>query len=311
MTTRAEDTADALADLCDEGADIILNQIQMADPASSDAPPSVLDERVWKIELGSVDPGAWIQEIGASYLTESGHIIRAIARLLRTRAVFASMDPLVRAVVERVGRVNWILDFRINHRQRAIRAGLEIAVSWQFYRSGIARLEGDKAIRKVLKAPAAAHLERLESWFEPVKPPENPCDILKLTSDVSQWIFEGEVFPTMTRLAQYALESAHFEPGIAAGVYDALSGFAHPSVITSRENRRTDERGAVQYFFRAIEMDKLVRLALLSYFDGVNRWVDYFGAPNRVEIKASMDSISRQFDELSAQIPEIEPDQLP
>jgi len=45
-----------------------------------------------------------------AYVLESAHELRALAILLRARHVAGAVEPIVRAVVERSGRVNWILE---------------------------------------------------------------------------------------------------------------------------------------------------------------------------------------------------------
>lgn len=71
----------------------------------------------------------WVADATSMYVIEAAHQMRATGVLVASGTVTASLDPLVRAVVERVGRVKWILNPDIQPEHRGARAGLEFGVS--------------------------------------------------------------------------------------------------------------------------------------------------------------------------------------
>lgn len=68
------------------------------------------DRLLLKRELGSDEPAKWIHSTVGSYLAEAAHELRAVAALLRGRIVTASIGPLARAIVERIGVTSWVLE---------------------------------------------------------------------------------------------------------------------------------------------------------------------------------------------------------
>jgi len=290
-----EALVDALADLLEECADVFLEGL----PTSLETSPGsawAADRTAWKTAYESDDVAGWVSETSAIYLAESAHLLRAFATLLRSHRVFAAQDIIVRSVIERVGHVNWILDHRISSEQRAARAGLELAASFYTYREALHLLDADGGARGDLRVEARAQQRQLEQWLDVVQPPENECDNTSApTGDVRRWVVAGERFPTLTGSAEHALEHGGIAKIAAQGTYAGLSGFSHPNVAFSREHRTIDEGGHITFRYDRESIEKAVRMALLSFADGVKHWVGYYDS-DQVRVIERLDDIAGRLD---------------
>jgi len=279
VRTKIEQFADDLADLLDEGANVFPNGIREpgAPPTTSDW---AVDQKVWLSKFGSSDEVAgWVSETTGIYLAESGQLLLAYAALLRSRRVFVSVDLVTRAIIERVGHVNWILDARIDAEARAARAGLEFAACLFMYRESLSDLDADRDIRNKLKAEAKAHQANLKKWFSVYQPPHDKCDEKSpQTGDVTRWTVNGESFPSLTTATHFALESAGIKPETSKGTYGGLSGFSHPNVAFSRERRDIGPDAKITFRQEPEEMEKCARMALLRFAVSVKNWVNYYQA---------------------------------
>ncbi|MFZ2057828.1 MAG: hypothetical protein WAV54_10540 [Acidimicrobiales bacterium] len=284
-----------LADLLEEGADLFLEGL----PTSLETSPGsawATDRAVWKAAYESDDVAGWVSETSAIYLAESGHLLRAFATLLRSHRVFAAQDVIVRSVVERVGHVNWILDHRISSEQRAARVGLELAASFYTYREALYLLDANGGARADLRTKARAQQRQLKKWFDVAQPPEDECDDTSApTGDVRRWVVGGEKFLSLTASAEFALEHGCIAKIAAQGTYAGLSGFSHPNVAFSREHRTIDEGGHITFRFDREAIEKAVRMALLSFADGVKHWVCYFDS-DQVRAFERLDDIADRLD---------------
>jgi hypothetical protein len=287
----------ALAGVLEEGADLFLEGL----PTSLETSPGsawATDRTAWKATYGSDDVGGWVSETSAIYLAETAHLLRAFATLLRSHRIFAAQDVVVRSVIERVGHVNWILDHRISSEQRAARAGLELAASFYTYRDALHLLDADGEARADLRIEAKAQQRQLKQWFVVDQPPEDECDDTSPpTGDVKRWVVGGQKFPSLTASAEYALEHGGIEKIAAQGTYAGLSGFSHPNVAFGREHRTIDEEGHITFRYDRVAIEKAVRMALLSFADGVKHWVAYYDS-DQTRVIARLDDIADRLDAL-------------
>jgi hypothetical protein len=291
---------DQLATICEGAAHVYLGRgLQAAAADSTPAPFWEADRRGIVESIGSDEPCGWIDECVSVYLAEAANQLLAIGILLRGRTVAASLDPLVRALIERVGVVNWLLDEGITPRQRAIRGGLAWIVSLQAYCEALARLGADRETRRVFRAERSRLDQLLSEWFTIDRPATGPCDPeSRPTTDRFQWRIEGETYPTFTQLAQRALARGNIDNGVAAGTYDGYSGFSHPNVIFGQEHKTVHSDGSITFRHRFIDIEKSVRFAVGSFSDGLSHCVCYFEADqlrtigDMGEILARLESIS-------------------
>jgi len=288
---------DALADLLEEGSAIYLEHICVS-PEHIPETAWTADRAEWLTYYGSDDVAGWVSEISGIYLAEAAHMLRAFAVLLRNRRIFAAQDLIVRSVIERIGHVNWILDHRISSKNRAARAGLEIAACFYMYREALNLLDGERTARTEIKRSAKSQQTQLKQWFQVVQPPEDPCDDASPpTGDVRRWIVDGEKFPSLTSAAEYALERGGIKAQAGKGTYAGLSGFSHPNFVFSAEHNRIDSEGRITFHYEWDDIEKAARITLLSFADGVKHWVGYFDT-NPVDIISSLDSLADRLDAL-------------
>jgi hypothetical protein len=288
-----------LARICEDAAHLFLRGPAPAEQDSTPAPIWELERLAWLDTLGSEKPAGWVNEITSTYLAEAAHQVLAVGHLLRNGTVTAALDPLVRAAIERAGRVKWILDPGIETRERAIRAGIELGVSYQHYREVLARLGADDTTRKSQKKRDSRHRELLESWFQVDRPPRDPCDeSSKPTKDMTQWAIEGQSFPTYTEVAQIALGNEQTTHGQAAGSYDGMSGFSHPSVVFSREHRIVDDSGATTFTYQPSDLEKAARFGAFSFLNAVRHWATYYGAEPQA-LQERVDALGDEMDQIS------------
>jgi len=253
--TAIEDFADALSELLNEAADVFLEDLPGSLITSSDS-PWARDRAAWTASFDSDDVAGWVSETSAIYLAEAARLLRGHATLLQTRSVFATIDVIVRAIIERVGHANWILDHQISARQRSARAGLELAVCFYMYRENLHLLDASQPHRRAVRAEARLQQRQLKEWFAVVQPPEDECDDdSPPTGDVRRWIVDSESFPTLTQAATFAMERGGIVGNVARGVYASLSGFSHPNVVFSREHRDIDELGHITFRYERPEME--------------------------------------------------------
>ena len=126
---------DELARICDEAARVFLDGLPAVPSDATPTPFWELDRGDIEASIGSDEPHRWIHEIVSSCLSEAANELLAIGALLRCATVTASLDPLVRAVVERAGlaRVRCVKD-RIRSSLRPYickHFGFTIFVDWK------------------------------------------------------------------------------------------------------------------------------------------------------------------------------------
>ena len=123
-------------------AEIYLNLYAL--PIIRSEAPSRLesDLEALQVTIGTSTLEEEIQHVTGIYLFEAAHELKSLSILLSQRQIAGSLEVVSKAVVERCGRVSWLLDHHsdVSPEQRAARIALEIGVSWQHYREVIQSL---------------------------------------------------------------------------------------------------------------------------------------------------------------------------
>jgi hypothetical protein len=230
-------------------------------------------------EIGSDLPRDWIRELTSTYLNQVAHELVAIAMLLKNEVVVGSIEVLVRATLERIGRINWVLDLdhHVSTRRRAIRASFEILVSYQHYRIGLSAIGAENASQRRVAREMRDLRNQVETWFDDIyKPPENPSDPASAeTPTISEWTIEGEPYPNYSELARWAISDDSVGDNTSRGTYALLSAFGHPSFVAHRE-LLLEVDGATVYYYAQDYLDRLIRLSLFGFADSLKRWSSYF-----------------------------------
>lgn len=160
--------------------------------------PFAAEAREWIQAHGDEDPAGWLGRIVVSYLAEASHQLSVMAVLLRSRAVHATLDPLIRAVLERSGRVCWLLDHEASASQRSARTQLELGVCAHHYAEALSLVQAPDDIRLELRQWRSEHRSRVHNRYAVETNGEK--------KDMSGWSVDGESYAGYTETVAYALD---------------------------------------------------------------------------------------------------------
>lgn len=164
--------------------------------------------------------------------------LAAISALLRAREVVGTLWPIVRAELEVAGRVAWLLHPTVEQPAAEVRVAryyLEAISSLQ--RARFTSGKYDQAAEKSNKARRDATIATAKGLF--------PDLALELgTPDViGGWVLRGE--PMMGLGAGANLFAKLFLSGSGKALYDILSDYSHPSLVSIESQTRLVDDGKV------------------------------------------------------------------
>lgn len=280
----SSDILEVLADTCERQAELFLacppdKLDQQAQLASSR--PFAVDAREWLANHGDEDPTGWLARIVQSYLAEASHQLAVMSLLLRKRAVHATLDPLIRSVLERCGRVCWLLDHEASSAQRSARTQLELGVCALHYAEALSLVEAVDEFRAEFRRWRSEHRSRVHNRYAVETNGEK--------KDLSKWVVGGESYPGYTDAVARALDR-HPQ---SSGVYAGLSGFSHPNVFFAleRQEQTVVSRNVMVMHTDAIE--RSLRIALASHTAAVKRWAAYY------QDQATAEAVEQEADRLA------------
>jgi hypothetical protein len=283
---------DTVAMACESLADVVLIA-GLSPPAPEDDTSVwwVRDRMTFKSELGVTEPSLWVVRTVATYLPEAAHELRAIAALLRSGAITGSLGPLVRAIVERVGVVFWILDVEsADGLERGWRATLNALVCYKEYRKTLDQLGTERTVRNEVAEKHRQLRARVQGWFAPEVDDVQP-------TDSSLWKRNGSGYPDLTELAAAAMPN-DLDLSVRKGVYAAQCGMTHPNIFVLGETVEPLGARGIQFVHRAEDVDKEVRAAFVMFMRGVLVCARYFSVEG--EFKALEDRLNTISDSLEA-----------
>ena len=281
------------AELCGDNGPIRLGP-------TTDNRPADVDEAEFQHIFGTDRPAKWIAELSGAYLFECSYELRALSNMIEAQCVAGTLELLVRAVLERTGRISWVLDSaeETTSRTRGRRAAFEWNVCIYYYRRAIEGIGSAEAVKEIQKSNRDERT-LLEEWFTVEKELNDPCDLNSgLTGDISKWMLDGEKYPNYTELAHWVLIEGEIDKKGSAGTYAALSSFSHPNFMASREARNVTE-STVSYTYDLDYTERLIRLALFSFCYTLKRWASYYDA-NYDAVAAEANNIVGQWKALIA-----------
>jgi hypothetical protein len=253
-------------------------------------------------ELGSDLPSKWIAELSDIYLLELVFQLQSLATLIRAERIAATIEVIVRAAVERVARINWVLDVNkaVTPRIRAARAALETLRSLHYYREGFQRLGAKDADTKPMIQELRTSRAFVVDKFKVERPHIDPSDeSSKLSEDVTTWVIEDQVFPDFTGFAPWAISGEGISVQVAKGTYDALSSFSHPNFVAAREHRFVDgDRITYRHDFDYTE--RLLRYALIGFVEALKHWITYFNVVQEDAVE-SLDEFQGRWEALTVE----------
>lgn len=164
--------------------------------------------------------------------------LASIAALLRAREVAGTLWPLVRAELESAGRVAWLLEPTVEQPAAIVRVA-------RFYLEAISSLQRarfttgkyDRAAEKRLKAERNANIEAAKFVF-----PDISLDFEKPDS-IGGWTIYGQPMLGLGAAANLFAGLSMTGPGRA--LYDILSDYSHPSLVSIEQQTRLIDDGQV------------------------------------------------------------------
>ena len=225
----SSDILEVLGDCCDRQPKLFLDcppdgldrQAQL-----DSSRPFAVEAREWIRENGDEDPAGWLGRIVVSYLAEASHQLSVMALLLKNRAVHATLDPLIRAVLERCGRVCWLLDPDATASQRSARTQLELGVCAHHYAETLSLVDAAEETRTEVRQWRGQHRTRVHTRYS--------VDTNGQKKDMSGWSVNGETYPNYTGTVAYRARSA---PAIAGRVRRSQRLLAPERLLRSRAPR--------------------------------------------------------------------------
>lgn len=293
--TGSTDILEVLAATCEQQARLFLEC--PPDPSDDDVLGSsrqcALDARDWEEANGDRDPAGWLSQIVVSYLAEASHQLKVLASLLRSREVHATLEPVIRAVLERCGRICWLLDPKSLAAQRAARCQLEVGVCAHHYADALSLLAADNQSRDELRRFRGEHRARVHARYA--------VDTGGEKKDMSAWVVDSESYPGYTETVTYALS----DHPMSSGMYAGLSGFSHPNVFFSRERRNQTVATRSVLIMHTDTIERTLRVAVGSHIAATKRWAAYYLDQATADaIVAECDRLADVLDEASV----LEPD---
>lgn len=258
---------EAAAVACEDAAVLLIGGDLRHAPETDLTVPCNIDRQTLDTQLGVPEPYSWITTTSLLYMGEAAHELRAIAALLRADILTGSLGPLVRAVVERIGVLRWMLDLeQTDSTERGWRAMLNTLICMKEFRKTIDQLGATSADKKTVADTHRNMRAMTLELFQPQADPNEP-------KDVAFWSRNDSAYPTLTDLAVIAL-SGDFSDVINKGVYGAECGMTHPNVVVMTEIMHSTATG-VEFRHRAEDVDKQVRVALISFVRGLQTYARY------------------------------------
>ena len=290
-----EKTASALELL----ADLFLSPKESCQPVNDQdySVPCNVDRRSLSTSTGSEDPYYWVQFTAFAYIAEAANELRSLAVLIRARLFTGTLGPVVRAVVERVGIVCWILELNqdTDASDRAYRAMLNMLYSSKQYRSAIGRLDPPRAAVRELEGVHRTTRADVVRWFAPHPDPTAP-------KEETLWERKGEKYPELTDFGAIAL-SGSSRDAIHRGVYAALCGMTHPNIAVSAEKTQGGEPGSIVFVHKGDHVDRVVRLAIVAFSRGLQYLARYFLTETSFdEITQDLRNISAGFEDAATRM---------
>lgn len=226
----------------------------------------------------------------AKYSSAVRRHARGIAALVSEREPFLSPWPVLRAQLEFAGRMAWILEpfdvdesgepMGIPARRRAGRYFLDALASACYRRKALAEMKS--------RHKTSAKREREHLHAEVVRLFETACTWEQPGSELT-WSIDGDRYASLARGAQ--LYARHLQPGLD-GLYDALSGYSHPSIRFLDEGLDEDRVEDWRFLHWRIEPEivaKQVHYAGSFAFQSARLLLSHLGGTGQDRIDEAMD----------------------
>jgi|GEM_PF-1563193 len=276
----------AMSDVLEEAASLILGELdETVRVRRHQTSHADYMESVFVQTLGSERPAQWLSQAIGYYLADCAYQLRGLALLLREVIVGGSLESLARGVVERVGRIMWLLDLPPVYEGanlaedetkdpmvHAVRSSFEALVCTQLHRRGVAAMRAPKEEQNLMKKLERSIRGDVQKWFKPIQPLMDENDPDSFNPTASTWTIRGETYPNFSELAEWSLAGGKVTAAQAKGSYAALSAWSHPNFIAATRTRASDHR----YVYDFVSVRWLLTNPLFGYFYALKGWSGYY-----------------------------------
>ena len=226
------------------------------------------DEILWaRATLGDDSIAMRLHRLIQVWGVVAGEMLSGIAALCRQSEVIVAHLPLVRSTLEYCNRIVWVLDHRphVTPKMRFARVLLEELLSAEEKCKAASHLggKGSQAHRESREERADAR--RRARVFDP--------DAV-VTGSPKEWTIAGERLLSPTESAVNFGEMWG-DPRLAEGIYDALSGYSHPTLLALEFYELVEGEHALRTDQPTIE--KFVSHAVIPYYVALRHHIAYNG----------------------------------
>jgi len=283
MTALNDDLPDdilIMRDLLNEVADLYLNLHSIEIVRTQETSKFDADRDALLVNISRSTLADELEHATSIYLFESAHELKALSILLDRNQIAGSMEVISRAVIERCGRVSWLLDHNedVTPAVRSARIALEIAVSWQHYRQIIQSFyPGSHDAVKVANARFREMRSQIEVTFQEIEKEQIIGSDGELTSspEIKSWVLGGVAYPEYTQLATWAWYGASEDSKRAKATYSMLCAFSHPNIAASREHQFMSE-GNVTFRYEIPYINRVISNSVAAFDKAFQSFTSYF-----------------------------------
>lgn len=213
-------------------------------------------------------------QFAGRYMSSIGQHLVAVADLLATGRVTVSLWPLVRAELEVAGRIAWLLEpdndeGPVMPDARVARALMEELFSWCQW-----RYTASRGKRRIDETRAKSGRDRCRKNLETSFP---DCAIhWNRPGDEKDWFVAGEAFEPLGNAAGRFLAVLGDD---TRGVYDLLSSFSHPSILSlARQTKGIEVEGVTHLVYAAAPevIEWQAMLACQTFFKAAQFLTGYY-----------------------------------
>ncbi|MCR2763845.1 hypothetical protein NQ152_10035 [Microbacterium sp. zg.B48] len=231
---------DRFAEICDgliaACLEVATGSGDLPDPASQVATESAIFRTAYPHAVKNLEFAP--VQAATAYADSARLQLASISALLRAREVVGTLWPIVRAELEIAGRVAWLLDPTVGQPAGEVRVAryfLESISSLQ--RARFTTGKYDRAAEKKFKAHRDATIATAKSVFPELELELGTLDV------IAGWTIHGQTILGLGASAK--LFAQLFLSGPGKAMYDILSDYSHPSLVSIDLQTRLVDDGEV------------------------------------------------------------------
>lgn len=205
------------------------------------------------------------------YVDAIGQQLLAIEALLRARRVVGALWPIVRAQLEVAGRVAWLLDPEVSARSGEVRVA-------RLYLEVISSIQRERFTASKFSPPTAKKAkEQRDKRIAEARAIFGDFDLdLAAPQNMETWTIHDQKLPGLGAGVDLFIDLCL---GGTKGLYDFLSDYSHPSLLTAaRQTARVDAEGVSvrPWVIPGDVIEHQVRLACLILYKSCHLVAGYY-----------------------------------